>query len=263
MPDDLYHGDTRTLSASDAKALLDCPARFHYQRHFGGRPDKKVYDKGTAAHTLVLATGRTMCIINEPDWRKQSTRDMRTSARLASPPKTPMLRHELRDAAGIRRAVRRHREAGVLFADGEAELSLYWPDPDTGLNLRARLDWVTRLRSGRPCIVDLKTTGEGGAHPRAFAKTAENLKYDMAAAHYLAGAVATNLVDPEAAFLHVVVETTPPYPVQVYQLDDADLLAGGALMRDAINLYQRCTQTGRWPAYVDGVTVISLPGYRK
>ncbi len=71
VPEDVYHGDRslapelgRSLSASGAKVLLKCPARFNWERD-NPPPPRDVFDLGTAAHTLILGTGQPFVCVDD------------------------------------------------------------------------------------------------------------------------------------------------------------------------------------------------------
>jgi len=51
---------------------------------------------------------------------------------------TPLLAKDYLTALDVAKAVKRRPIAGRLFVDGEAEVSLYADDPDTGIPLRGR-----------------------------------------------------------------------------------------------------------------------------
>ena len=58
---------------------------------------------------------------------------------------------------------------------GLAEQSFWWKHRETGLQCKCRCDYVID-----DMVIDLKTTGEGGASPEAFTKTIVNFNYHLA-----------------------------------------------------------------------------------
>ena len=66
VPESQYHADP-ALSYSGMKTLLDCPARFAWEREHG-RPERAAYDFGHAAHQLVLGVGDPIAIIDADDF---------------------------------------------------------------------------------------------------------------------------------------------------------------------------------------------------
>ena len=89
---------------------------------------------------------------------------------------------------------------------GLAEQSFWWKHRETGLQCKCRCDYVID-----DMVIDLKTTGEGGASPDKFTKTIVNFNYHLAAAHYLQGTGAKR-------FIFVAVEKVFPYSVGIYEL---------------------------------------------
>jgi hypothetical protein len=109
------------------------------------------------------------------------------------------------------------------------------------------------LRSGRPALVDYKSTV--CAERWAFAKSAYNFGYFEQSDWYLAAP----MVDPEAAFLFVAQETRPPYLVAVYQSTAAALRYGRVRNDLACETFAECVATDTWPGYSSDVEQISLP----
>lgn len=252
VPDTDYHADHGTLSASGARSILACPARFKWERDNGGRPVKRQYEVGHLAHKLILGEGAEIVVVEAENWLTKAAKAERDEARAAG--KVPVLRHEHDAALVMRDAVKAHETAGALFADGVPELSGYWRDRDSGVGLRFRPDWLTTI-GGRPVCVDLKTAAS--ADPAEFARSAAKLAYHQQAAWYLDGLTAHGITG--AAFYFVAVEKAAPFPVSVIELDDEAMNEGRRMNRRAIDTYVQCMETGVWPGYSDGVVSISLP----
>lgn len=247
------------LSASGAKKLLppSCPALFRWQRD--NPPEStKALDLGSAAHKLVLGVGAEIVAVDADDWRTKAAKDARDEAHAAGA--IPLLREDVRVVEAMAAALREHPIASALFDPdrGKPEQSLFWTDPETGVPSRARLDWLPDAGDGRLIVGDYKTTVS--AEPGAFAKSCASYGYAVQAAWYLEGVAALGLAD-HAAFVFVAQEKTPPYLVTVCQLDREALLLGERLAYKARTTFAHCTATDTWPAYVDDVAVISLPGW--
>lgn len=257
LPEHSYHHGPE-LSSTGAKTLLDCPARYVWQRDHG-RPDKKEYDEGHLIHELVLGVGQGIRVIAFEDFRSNDAKAAVADARREH--RVPVKRSQLLMAAKARREVRRHPVAGRLVRGGEAEVSMFWTDEETGVRCRGRIDYVTKTFGGRDLLVDVKTTSEGGAQPWRFSKAVHDYRYHLQAAWYLAGAVATGLVAPDAAYLFVIVEKAAPHPVTVARLDDDALSLGHHLMRRALDTYRECALTDEWPSYSTDIAELTLPAY--
>lgn len=257
MPDAEYHQHP-ALSQSGAKLLLppSCPALFKYYRD-NGRPEKRAYDFGHLAHKMVLGVGAELAVIDAPDYRTKAAQMERDEARAAG--LIPVLRHEHDVAVQMARVLGEHPVASRLLAPGtgQAEVSLFYTDPDTGIDLRGRLDWLPFVRPGRRMIIpDYKTAVS--ANPADFAKNAANYGYHMQDSWYSDAAKAKGL-DDNPSFVFIVQEKNPPYLVSVIELDEPSKQLGRAQNRRAIQLFKECTETGHWPGYSDDVELVGLP----
>jgi PDDEXK-like domain of unknown function (DUF3799) len=266
IPEDEYHADPvpgGSLSASGAKRILECPARFDHDRKIPPTPTTAM-ELGTAAHKLVLGVGQDLVRVDAENYRTKAAKDAAKAARAAG--KVPLLPHEYSQAEAVAAAVLGHPVAGKLFQPGEGtpELSVFWVDEDYGIWRRARLDWLPHpWTRARLIIPDLKTCES--ASPAAIARAVANYRYHIQAAQYVDAVKAACTTTGEPVFLLVFVETTPPYLVTVAQLDDAAMDAGRAAMAEACERFRDCNETGLWPGYTpeDDIALISLPAWAR
>ncbi len=263
MPDDIYHSDPvpgGSLSASGARRLLppSCPALFKYERDHG-RPPKREFDFGHAAHREVLGVGLDVHVVGAPDWRTKAARDEAAEARDAG--KVPLLAAEYDQVKEMAKALREHPVARALFDPdhGKPEQSLFWTDERTGIWRRARLDWLRKRDGRRMVLADYKSARS--AAPDDLQRAIHSYGYHQQAAQYLDGAKALGLAGDDAAFVFVCQQKTAPYLVSVVQLDLVALQVGRFLNKQAIDIYAECTRTGRWPSWSDDVEVLPLPAY--
>lgn len=261
VPEDIYHRDPvpgRSLSFSGAKRLLppSCPAIFrHEQLH--GRPEKRSFDFGHAVHSMVLGIGQPIVVIDAEDWRTKTAKEQRDAAYAAD--HVPLLRADHDAAMAVVKAVRAHPLARQLFTEGVAEESLFWRDERYGVMRRARTDWRTTLPDGRPVIVDLKTCRS--AEPAAISKSVNDYRYHWQHAWYEDAAAEVH-GEPHS-FLFVFVETNPPHPITVCELDPEAVEIGRRRNDQALELYAECAATDTWPGYVaaDDIPLITLPAW--
>lgn len=256
IPEDEYHADTvlapelgRSLSASGAKTLLRNPARFDYERQHP-KASSAAMDLGSVAHHLVLHRGGRLLVVDAYDWKKPANQKLRDAERAKGT--VVVHRGELRQAAAMARAVRKHPLAAAILSDGQPEVSVYWVDEDTGVTCRARVDW---LRDN--AIVDLKTTQD--ASPEGFGKACANYGYRESAAHYTDGVEA--VTGNRLPFILIAVEKDAPHFVAVYQFGHEDLTYGADRMREALKTYAACESSGDWPGYSPDIELLSLPGW--
>lgn len=262
IPDDVYHGDPvpdGSLSSSGAKRLLppSCPAIFRYEQD-NGRPPKRVFDLGHAAHCKVLGVGAEVVEVKADDWRTKAAQEARDAAYAEG--KTPLLSKDVAVVDAMAAVIRDHPVASALFdhaRGGKPEQSFFWRDGFHEVWRRARLDWLPDLTaSGRLVLADYKTAA--CAEPGKFARSVFDLGYHLSAAWYI-DAVKTLGVAEDIAFLFVAQEKTAPYPVTVCQLDFDALRIGRILSQRALGTFAECQRTGHWPGYSEQVELISPP----
>jgi hypothetical protein len=144
-------------------------------------------------------------------------------------------------------AVLAHPLARSLFEQsGLAEASLFGRDPDSGVDMRCRFDYLPDFTVDDPCAVDLKTARD--ASPEGFAKAVAEHRYDIQAEFYLLlyAIITGDFVMP---MRFVVVEKEPPYLVGVYPLAQEFLEMGRKKVRQALDLFAACSTADVWPGY--------------
>jgi hypothetical protein len=256
MTDAEYHADPvpeGSLSASGAKTLLDCPAKFNY-RKLAGEEHRDFFDFGKAAHAKLLGVGAPIAVLDFKDRRSKAYSEAEAQAYANG--HTPMLKRDAAVIESMVAAVQAVPLAAALLdpARGPVEQSLFWHDL---IWRRARLDLFPDPDTDeRPIIVDYKTAAD--ASPKGFQKSSANFDYFIQAAWYLDGYRRLTGRD-DAAFVFVVQEKEPPYVVGCYELTESYRRIGEWRAERAVAIYQRCTATGIWPAYSEDVERIDAP----
>jgi hypothetical protein len=219
-------------------------------------PHKAVFDFGKAAHCEVLGQGEPIRYVDADDWRTKDARAAKAEAYEAG--EIPLLAKDEGVLEGMVAALRAHPLAAALLnpATGKAEQSLFWTDPDSGVNLRGRLDWLPNARDGRMIIPDYKTAAK--ADTESFAKSAASYGYVMQDPWYRDLVTGLELAE-DVSFVFIVQEKEPPYLVNVIELDGDALRIGRGLNRRAIHLFRKCTDNNHWPGYSTDVELVSLP----
>jgi exodeoxyribonuclease VIII len=252
-PDDAYRAH-EGLGSGDLKRLLQSPAHFRAGRE-GVPKETPALLFGRALHALVLE-GRAAFATRfavRPEGLDARTRDGKAwLAEQEAAGKAVLTLDEQGRLEDMVQAIDRHPAARDLLRHGDAEVSAFWTDRDSGAPCKARFDWLTRDHS---TLVDLKTCQD--ASPAAFAKQVASYGYHIQASHYLAGH--TVVTQKPAVFAFVAVEKAPPYAVGVYCLDFAAVAQGERLRQQALQTYRACTDTGVWPGYSSAVETLCLP----
>lgn len=258
-----YHADRTSISSSGLRALLapGCPAQFHYDRDHP-QPPKREFDLGNAVHTAVLGEGHDIVeITGFSDYKKADARALRDEAYAAG--KVPLLPKEKVQVDAMAAAIRRHRDAGPLFApgNGRPERSIYWTDRATGVRCRVRPDWLI-VRPDVTAIVDFKTTTD--ANPDACSKAIESYSYHQQGALYIDGVQAAGLAPEGARFFFVFQSKKAPYLITVRELSDQDQDIGRARNEEALRIYADCVANDEWPDWtgpVDTIPQLGMPSW--
>lgn len=258
MPAEEYHAHP-ALSSTKARLLMppSCPALFrHAQLH--PTPPTPAMKLGSAVHREVLGIGTDIEVSDKwPNYRKQDAQDWRDT--VTAEGRIPMLAHEYASVKAMKDALHTHPVFRTLFdrERGDAEVSLFWTDRETGVPCRARLDFLPHPVKGRRLVIpDYKTCRS--AEPSAFGRAAAELGYAMQADFYQRAAVAAGL-DKAPAFVFVAQEKTPPYLVQPIQLARDVLELAHRMNTAALHRYAACLETDMWPGYSPGVAEAPLP----
>jgi hypothetical protein len=127
----------------------------------------------------------------------------------------------------------------LLAADGYVEKSLEWTDQ--GVPCRARFDKIAG-----PLIIDIKTCQD--ARKAGFKKAIETYRYDLQAAHYLAG-----ICSMVTTFVFVAIETASPFRVRCYEMCGDDLFSAEMERVTLLLEYQRRLTDGDWSEKGEGV----------
>lgn len=243
VPEADYFGDP-ALSQSQAKTLLDCPARYRWERDHPRSDDNPAFAIGHAAHAKVLGVGAEVVAIDVDSRRGKAWTEPADAARAEG--KVPLLRKDADAVDAMAEAVLAHDMArAILESSGKAEQSLAWTDEQTNVDLRGRIDWLTTMANGTPFLADLKTSAS--ADPADFGKSIHQWGYGLQSAWYRAGYRA--ITGEDAIFGFIVVEKSAPYFVTVGRADGIADERGEQQMRDALDTYRRCLDTNEWPAY--------------
>jgi hypothetical protein len=246
------------LSCSGAKRILSpgCPALFAYEREHG-RPDKREFDEGHAAHQQILGTGAPITVLDAYDYKKPATQQAAKDVRAAGG--IPVHRKQWKMVTEMRNALRRHPVVGKLFDPdrGRAEVSLFWHDERYGVDRKCRLDWLPNIVEGQSLIIpDYKTTTS--ASPESLSRSVANFGYHMQHAWYVDAVEA--VLGVSALFVFVAQEKSPPYLVTPFEIDQNGVETGRAKNDAALEMFADCTSSGFWPSWsADEIVSLSLP----
>lgn len=148
-------------------------------------------------------------------------------------------------------AIRQHPTARKLMGEIEAvEQSVFWEM--SGIKCKARLDARAKSR-----ILDIKTTQDASRFK--FARSIVDYMYYVQAAHYLESMYAHNQDVNE--FVIIAVESSPPFGVAAYSIDQGFIDAGRAKLSQALKTHAECIESGKWPSYPDAIEPVLCPSW--
>jgi hypothetical protein len=255
-----YHNDPceqPSLSASIAHTLVTRTPLHAWTAHPRLNPNyektaEDKFDLGTVVHSLVLQGIDVMEILPFPDYRTAAAKEARDLARQHG--RIPILVKQAAEVEAMVTAVWEQLAGTGVFEDGQPEVTAVWDE--NGVGCRGRIDWLTNSRLD---IFDLKTTTRS-ARGSAWSKgPLFDHGCDIQAAAYRS-AVRT-LTGKTPDWHWVVVETAPPYALQIIEPGADVLTYGEARWAKALELWKRCLDSGVWPGYGTDPWVAELPAY--
>jgi hypothetical protein len=264
LDSDVYHADPilaeygiESLSATWAHKLIppSTPAHYRWDRDHEERGTDAL-DFGSAFHAMLLG-GKEIIPMREAKTRT-SVKGAEEASSIRLTGGIPVLEKEIAQLEAMVAAIKAHPIAKLAFRGGRPEVSMFAQDPETGVWLRGRADYVGDTIEGRALIVDAKTTTD--ASQTGMAKAAANWLYHLQGDWY-SGLAKLCGIAREISFLLVAVEKTPPYLVGVYQFEREELRRAHELNWLAIRTFAQCQAAGEWPGYPPHIQKLQLPGW--
>jgi hypothetical protein len=269
IPDTVYHSDPMSLSSSGARELLSLtPEEFDYNRRQPPKP-KPQYDFGHAAHRMVLGEGADLAVLDPAIHGRNKDGSVsqkptatamwkQAEAKARQQGKAVITRAQMDTAQRMAGRVFENRIAAKLLCRGDAEMSIYWHDDETGVRRRARPDFITDEPS-LPRVICLDYKSALSADPKHFEKQVINFGYHCQQAWYEDSLYEIGIDD--AGFLFIVQQKTPPFLVSVCAIDPQVVELGRRQNRRAIQLYAKCSDNNDWPGYGDGIHTVGMPAW--
>jgi hypothetical protein len=137
-----------------------------------------------------------------------------------------------------------------LFTNGKVEHSIFWKDPETGLLLKSRPDFISDNY-----IVDIKTTQ--CAEKYQFRKSVKNYKYHIQAAMQLDAYKAVT-GKSHLNYIYFAIEPEEPFVFSIITLGDDFIEAGREEYKKGLQLYLECMKNNYWPGYHKGIIEINM-----
>lgn len=181
--------------------------------------------------------------------------------------RTQITAEQWKVAMGVRDSVFKHPAAASLLrglgADGRGdtlgvgrpEVSYFGLDPEFGVRVKARADW---LHPGS-FILDVKSTED--ASPDGFVRSVLKWRYHVQQSWYQDVIAAATDGEPPKDWYFLAVEKSPPYACGVYTLPPDIVRAGRALARRDLQRLVEARSLDFWPGYPQAPTELVFPGW--
>lgn len=259
MPNDAYHAHP-AIGSTGLKTLARSPAHFYGQHIDPKRPKREAtpaMKAGTLLHCVLLEPSEVDArYVVRPDGLDARTKAGKEWMESASG--REIVTSEALALAKLQAAsLRAFPDVGALLSDGEAEVSVFWIDPETGAHCKCRPDFVAQAGRG-VILVDAKTTQD--ASPQNFPRSVWNFGYHLQAAHYSEGYERATGV-PVLGMVFAAVEADYPHAAAAYMLSDEAFERGRIERRRLLSLYADCLARDQWPAYSSAIEPINLPAW--
>lgn len=211
--------------------------------------NKQFFNIGKVAHALLLGKGAEYAIVHAENYKTSEARKLRDQVLAAG--KTPLLAAEAAQVRAMARAahvqIKSLVDAGTIekspFDAERTENVIVWHDAN--VLCRAMLDGLTIEQD--QIVSEYKTEGESAA-PENWQWKARRLGYIFRLAFYRRGLEALKL--SYSPHFHVFVqETEPPYLLAFYRIEDEFIAMEDQRVRQAMKIWRRCIETGKWPGY--------------
>ncbi|PPJ31877.1 hypothetical protein C5E45_32830 [Nocardia nova] len=258
VPEDVYHADRNSISSSQARRLLEVtPHRWKWEQD-NPKPSTVAMEWGTALHTDVLGVGAKPVDTGYEKWQTDNAKAKVAEIRAAGD--IPLKPKDFEAVTAAAENLRNQPEAARILASGEPELSAWVRDPDTGVMIRARFDWMHWTGPDTAVIGDVKKSNEPG--PAEFIWSVDSYGYHRQQAWYQRVAA---LLGIRTAFVFLVVCCDPPYEPYVVELPPRAVELGDRDNARALEIYAKCLADDEWPTHDPRIHEIDLPAraYRR
>lgn len=262
-----YHADALTdmptLSSTVARLIVNRSPLHAWTAHPRLNPDyepdnRKTYDIGRAAHTLVLGVGDPIEVypaeVLSANGAASTKAAKEWEAEVRAAGATPLKQDEAdRVEAMAAKARATLRDLGIVLDAARSEM-IAVADVD-GAICRAMFDNVPA--DPRLPIYDFKTCEDASVN--ACIRAVMSYAYDFQAAFYRQ--VWLEATGEARNFRFVFQEKAEPHEITVIELSATDLQVAGDKVEMACTIWSRCLAANRWPGYPRGIHTVDLPEF--
>jgi hypothetical protein len=268
-----YHADTAIGSTVIKDFYKECP-KYCYEMHFG--PNRKRFKEeanksktysevGSNAHFLLLEREKFDQFYeiapdtykdgkgNEKDMNKNSNfwKDLKKETEKKG--KKLVTNKELNVAYQMAQSINAHSKIRKFFTGGLPECSFFIEDPETGLILKSRPDYLKEINE-RLYMVDYKSSGVSLSVSKQDRTARDQMRHIQGAHHKhvteIALSTQQNRKIEVSHVLYVTGSQKPPYIVDdPKRLPEPAIEGGDIIRRMVLRLIKEAQETGHWMGY--------------
>lgn len=260
-----YHSvcDPGSVTASMLRRITPPEFTPAHLRHYldAEREEKSYFDFGSAYHTGVLGTGKTVVEVKLKSWQSDAAIAARKAAYAEGA--VPLLTKELDVVKAMVAATLADAGCARLLTAFTPELVIVWFDEPTQLWCRAMIDFVPDY-DVHMTLGEFKTIA-GNADPGSVSAAIGKHRYDQPLAHSITGCRVLGLADTITPVL-IACGKEPPHVPLCRPVDEETIRIGAVCNAKALDLYATCLATGKWPGYDDPEVEqppLGLPGWKR
>ncbi len=231
------------LRFSSLKRMAQSPA--HY-RHYLTNPQKQTKPMllGDALDALVFGH-KELAVFDGKSRRGEAW----TNFADEHPEAVLLLAPEHEQVKGMAASVQANKQASELLT-GTTQETIRWNIGQR--ECRGTPDAFTQDR-----LVELKTTRN--ANPYKFMTDGRYMGYHAQLVWYFDGLRTLGKIGRDGSCLIVAVESSPPFPVTIFQLTQRAIIEGSKLWNLWFNRLMVCEESNLWPAYSDAIVPFETP----
>lgn len=250
-----YHA-SNGISRSQLMLLDKSPYHFWYEV-MSGEAEKRqptpAMNIGSAFHTRLLEPelfDKEYAVMPAVDRRTKQGKEDYQAFVDESEHKIVLTLDQFAKVNQMAKLVKRHEIVTTLLDEAVFEQSIFWTDPETGLQFKTRPDiWSSKM------IVDVKTTADASEYQ--MKRAALDYGYYLQAG--MAYEACKAIGQPFDMFVIMACEKTEPYVPAVFMMNDDALQFGiDQFMKYKIELAE-CINKNKWPGYP--VQELTVPQY--
>lgn len=173
--------------------------------------------------------------------------------------KKPILYSEFEQTNAMAEVIRKHPLASKMLMNGQEEMSFFAKDPESGLMVKARPDYLVKLSDYGVCLIDYKTTAISMTTSKQSNHAFGLGRHIQAAHHKTVAELATGGQIDNVVYITQMVKR--PYLIRFFRMPMHSLQRGMDERRLYLNTIAECHTNNQWPEYSSEIEDYVEPGY--